>query len=234
LSLGGLVMLAVALLSFGLEIPKSGLSKRQKLSEILKMLAGEPRLRLPYLFAFLDRFTVGFFVASFPIYAVIRYGFTPGQIGAHIAAFMLTMGLLCRPVVMLSRRFSQTHLLLWGSLIYGAFFASIGLFDPPLLMVWMFLLGAASALMFIPTLQLSAARAPDQNVGASMGGFNSAGSLGFLLGPLVSGVLISLLSGLYSVESAYGIVLFIGGSVEVLVAGYLISRSLAGERTLAD
>ncbi len=234
LSLGGLIMFVVAIASFALAVPQTVFARRHRLGEILKLLATEPRLRLPYLFAFLDRFTVGFFVASFPIYASLRFDFTPSQIGGYIAAFMLTMGLLCRPIVVLSRRFSQTQLLLWGSLCYGLFFATVGWVEPPLLMVWMFLLGAASAMMFIPTLQLSAMRAPDGNVATSMGGFNSAGSLGFLLGPLVSGALVTLFTLWSSTETAYAMVLFCGGFLEATLAGFLILRGLTKERFAAD
>ncbi|MBK6911600.1 MAG: MFS transporter [bacterium] len=230
LSLGGVLMIAVGVLTALLDMPSDGLARRQPLGAILANLAREPRLRLPYLFAFLDRFTVGFFVASFPILATLKFGFTPGQIGGHIAAFMLTMGLLCPPVIWLARRFSQTQMLLWGSLSYGLLFAGVGWIAPPWLMVWMFALGATSAVMFIPTLQLSAAFAPIGQMAASMGGFTSAGSLGFLLGPLVSGTLLSLLSGNMTTEAAYAIVLCCGGLLQSLVAGGLIVRASLAER----
>lgn len=233
LSLGGAIMLVVGLASLALDIPRSGLAKRQRISEILKLMLAEPRLRVPYLFAFLDRFTVGFFVASFPILTALKFDFTPSQIGGHIAAFMLTMGLLCRPVVILSKRFSQNQLLLWGSLVYGLFFATVGWISPPWLIVWMFALGAASAIMFIPTLQLSVNSAPKGHVATSMGGFTSAGALGFLLGPLASGALLGLFGNWQSTESAYSSVLFVGGICEVTVAGYLIVRRGLLERSTA-
>lgn len=231
LSLGGVLMLIVAVASLVLYVPKTGLSRRQPLGEILKLLVRAPRLRLPYLFAFLDRFTVGFFVASFPILAATAYDFSPGQIGGHIAAFMLTMGLLCPFVVKLSKKMSQTQMLLWGSLVYGIFFATSGFVSPPTLMVWMFVLGAASAVMFIPTLQLSADHAPDGHVGTSMGGFTSAGALGFLTGPLVSGALFSLLSHWFSSTLSYGLVLLFAGTLESVLAAYLLVRGYATEKT---
>lgn len=231
LSLGGVLMMVVALASWKLYVPSTGLDRRQPLSEILKLLVTEPKLRLPYVFAFLDRFTVGFFVASFPILTATTYDFSPGQIGGHIAAFMLTMGLLCPFVVRLSHKFSQTQMLLWGSLVYGVFFATSGFVTPPLLMVWMFVLGAASAVMFIPTLQLSAANAPAGHVGTSMGGFTSAGALGFLTGPLVSGVLFSLLTNWFPSALSYGLVLLFAGTLEVFLAAFLLIRGYAAEKS---
>ncbi|MBL0061635.1 MAG: hypothetical protein IPP40_09185 [bacterium] len=41
-------------------------------------------------------------MASFPDFDDAEIQFTPGQIGGHIAAFMLTMGLLCPFVIKLS------------------------------------------------------------------------------------------------------------------------------------
>ncbi|MBL0063112.1 MAG: MFS transporter [bacterium] len=231
LSLGGVLMVLVGLASVAVVVPSQGLAQRQPVSAILKLLTKEPRLRLPYLFAFLDRFTVGFFVASFPILMTQKFNFTPGQIGGHIAAFMLTMGLLCPFVIKLSKRYSQPQLLLWGSLIYGLFFATVGWVSPPWLIVWMFALGASSAVMFIPTLQLSASGAPQGHLATSMGGFTSAGALGFLLGPIVSGGLLSLFMLWYSSLHAYSIVLFLGGMLEFSLAGYLLARGILATRS---
>jgi len=229
LTLGGVVLFVVAIGTISLAIPENGLAQRQPVGKILKLLATEPRLRLPYVFAFLDRFTVGFFVASFPILASLKFNFSPGQIGLHIAAFMLTMGLLCPFVVRLSRRYSQPQLLLWGSLVYGLFFATVGWVSPPWLIVWMFMLGATSAVMFIPTLQLSASSAPAGHIATSMGGFTSMGALGFLLGPIVSGALLTFFMQWHTNEIAYGFVLFSGGILEVFVAGSLLLRGVPAE-----
>ncbi|MCB1060417.1 MAG: MFS transporter [Calditrichaeota bacterium] len=233
LTLGGILLFVVAIGTLFLDVPHEGLAQRQPIGKILKLLTGEPKLRLPYVFAFLDRFTVGFFVASFPILAATKFEFSPGQIGGHIAAFMLTMGLLCPFVVKLSKKFSQTQLLLWGSLTYGVFFASVGFVEPPLLIVWMFLLGAASAVMFIPTLQLSAGSAPSGNMATAMGGFTSAGAFGFLMGPIISGALLAVLARTYEITVSYGFVLFFGGFLEVVVAGFLLIRGLVTVRSTA-
>lgn len=234
LSLGGIVMLIVAFGSLGIQVPAQGLAKRQPIGEILKLIVREPKLRLPYLFAFLDRFTVGFFVASFPILAAQKLSFSPGQIGGYIAAFMLTMGLLCPFVVRLSKRYSQRTLLLWGSLTYGLFFATVGWVSPPLLIVWMFALGATSAVMFIPTLQLSAHHAPGGHIATSMGGFTSAGALGFLLGPIISGILLTMFSIRFTTVHSYSLVLFCGGFLEMLFAGALILRGVLLPQRIQD
>ncbi|MCC6476803.1 MFS transporter [bacterium] len=224
LTAGGSVMLLIPLLAPFLDIPETIRRRGESLKAVMKQLIGEKRLRLPYLFAFLDRFTVGFFVACFPILMVTKYEFTPGKIGAHIAAFMLTMGLLCPVVVRLSKRFSPIRTLLWGSATYGLLFSMVGWLPQSALMPWMFLLGASSALMFIPTLQLASHLAPQGHVTAAMGGYTAAGALGFLAGPLVSGLLLTLMSSSLETPTAYAVILLMGGILEVTVALIFLLR----------
>ena len=218
---GAGIMLLVALLARWAPVLPAAES-RLPLTAILATLVRFPGLHLPYAFAFLDRFTVGFFVASFPIYTTLRFGFEPARIGLSIAAFMLTMGVLCYPTVLLGRFVSLRTLILGGSLVYGALFAAIGSVTESWLLVWMVLLGAASAVMFIPTLQLTARAAPAYAQATAMGGFNSAGALGFLLGPLVSGLLLAMWKDTLGTEAAYGMIFLAGGVLEFSVGAVLL------------
>jgi MFS family permease len=229
LTAGGLLMMVIPLLAPLLNIPETIQRRSESLMGVMKQLVGSTRLRLPYLFAFLDRFTVGFFVACFPILMATKYDFTPARIGAHIAAFMLTMGLLCPFVVRLSKRYSAVSILLWGSATYGLLFSVVGWLPERLLFPWMLLLGVSSALMFIPTLQLATQLSPPGHVTASMGGYTAAGALGFLTGPLVSGLLLSLLTPSFSHDTAYALILLGGGLLEVAVAAvFLLQSGAAG------
>ncbi len=220
---GAGIMLLVALIAQmllpGHTEKAAPLPPRAMLSTLIKF----PALRLPFLFAFLDRFTVGFLVASFPLYASAKFSFAPAQIGMHFAAFMLTMGLLCYPVTRLSKWFTLRQLILGGSLVYSALFAVIGLVGETLLLYWMILMGAASAVMFIPMLQLAVKSAPEWARATVMGGLNSAGALGFLLGPIVSGVLIASLKNSLGSDTAYMLILLLGGATEFLIAGALVA-----------
>ncbi|MBL0063130.1 MAG: hypothetical protein IPP40_17025, partial [bacterium] len=60
LSLGGVLMVLVGLASVAVVVPSQGLAQRQPVSAILKLLTRAALATCPYLFAFLDRFTVGF------------------------------------------------------------------------------------------------------------------------------------------------------------------------------
>ena len=108
-----------------------------------------------------------------------QLGMGSGRIGLMIAAFMLTMGLLCWPTVKLFAHFSARSLILSGSFCYGLLFAGIGWIPPAALPAWMALLGAASAVMFIPTLRLTALAAPDHARATVMGGLPRPARSGF-------------------------------------------------------
>ena len=214
--MAGVAMLALVMLRQEHE-QGTKLPARQIVSTLYKF----PALRLPFLFAFLDRFTVGFLVAAFPLYASAKFGFTPSQIGLHFAAFMLTMGLLCYPTTRLSRWFTLRQLILAGSLVYSMLFALTGFIAESWLLAWMIFMGAASAVMFIPMLQLAAHSAPEGARTTVMGGLNASGALGFLLGPIVSGLLIASLKAPFGSDLAYALILLIGGGTEFVIASAL-------------
>jgi hypothetical protein len=48
----------------------------------------------PLVFAFADRFTVGFYTTTFSLFASGLHGATPPQVGIWISAFMLPFALL--------------------------------------------------------------------------------------------------------------------------------------------
>ena len=68
-----------------------------RLRGVLETLRGQPRLILPMLFHFVDRFTVGFFTTTFSLYVSRIHGFEPAETGLAIAAFMLPFALLSYP-----------------------------------------------------------------------------------------------------------------------------------------
>ena len=240
---GGAIMAVVAMLT-GIMLQRStGPGVRLPARKIFATLYEYPALRLPFLFAFLDRFTVGFLVAGFPVYATLKFGFAPAKIGMHFAAFMLTMGLLCYPTTRLGKYFSLRQLILGGSIAYSALFAGVGFLSEGMLLPWMILMGAASAVMFIPTRPLAARAVPDWARATAMGGLNAAGALGFLSGPIISGVLIVSFKPSFGTDAAYSMTLLIGGITEFVLAsaialfGWLkvpeAPASLAHEKTPA-
>ncbi len=72
--------------------------------------------------------------------------------------------------------------------------------------------------MFEPNLALCADLAPKGGSTTAFAGFNMAGSLGFLCGPLVAGVLCMILLPILGDENGYRTVLAVSGGTEVVCA----------------
>jgi MFS family permease len=100
----------------------------------------------------------------------------------------------------------------------------------------MLLLGVISALNFSPSLALVADLAGSESRSAAMGAFNSAGSLGFLIGPLLGGPVVqSMLASGAPAENAYKMAFIAGGAVSILTTiaaiPFLIRLVRAGRTT---
>lgn len=159
----------------------------------LAALAMRRALALPYAFAFIDRFTVGFIVSTVSLYfaGVLQLG--PARIGLAMAAFLLPFSLLTWPAGVLCRRIDSLALMLAGSALYGLFLIALPWTGEASLLPVMAIGGSVAALMYAPSLVLTARLAPPDARALSVAGFNVAGSAGFALGPLVAGALLALL-----------------------------------------
>lgn len=179
------------------------------IGEILSTLRGRPRLLLPYLFHFVDRYTVGFFVIVFPLYLASEGVSDPGRRGLYLAAFMIPFSALQYFTGRLSEILGPYRPLLVGSLIYGVVLCSVGYSS--LFALWwvMAILGVLASVMFPPSIILTAQLSDARARGSAMGGFNLAGSLGFAVGPLV-GTWANDVGG-------YGFAFIVSGVLEILV-----------------
>jgi MFS family permease len=182
---GAAALLAATVLR---EVPRTGV--RPPLREGLTLLLHERALLAPIAFAFVDRFTVGFFTSVFPLWLRTIHHLPADRIGILLGAFLLPFSLLSYGFGRLAERWSRTALVCWGSAVYGLGTAGLGLLPPQALWVAMPLLGVFAAVMFVPTMVLTADLAGQSRKGAVMGAFNAAGSLGFVLGPLVGGAVV--------------------------------------------
>ena len=160
---------------------------------LLRALADNRMLAVPYAFAFVDRLTVGFIVSTFTLYLATVQGFPPSRIGLVMAAFLIPFALLTWPAGMLSRHWDRLGMMMAGSVLYGVFLIALG-FAPGGWMVWLMGAGGVvAALMYAPSLVLATELAGPGQRASTLAGFNVAGSLGFALGPLLGGVLVSQL-----------------------------------------
>lgn len=188
------------------------------LGEIAGTLRGRPRLLVPWLFYFVDRYTVGFFVVLFPLYLGSLGIEDPAVRGRYLALFLLPFALLQYGTGRLSERTGPYLPLIAGSLLYGLVLCTVGYSD--LFALWwvMGLLGVLAAVMFPPTLLLTAQLADPRSRASATGGFNLAGSLGFAVGPVV---------GAWAYEAGgYGVAFIVAGVLEIAAA--LTALALVG------
>lgn len=183
LALAGTLFLLLALVALRLR-DTTVRESRPHLAEIGRAIARSPRLLLPWSLYAMERFTVGLFVVVFPLWLLAHEGADPAARGRALAAFLLPFALLQLGTYRLTRRFGAFALLAAGCAGYAVAFAALGRVGGsgyyPLLVT----LGALAAMIFPPTLALTAEWTAPESRASALAGFNVAGSLGFALGPV--------------------------------------------------
>lgn len=226
LMVAGVLFLLLAVGS--LFLPEAPRLRRQVgLGDIGQALARRPRLLLPYLFQFADRYTVGFFVVLFPQYLASLGVDDPAVRGRYLALFLLPFAFLQYATGRLSERVGPFPLLFVGSIAYGLVMCLVGYSDLYDLWWVMAALGVLASVMFPPAITLTAQWSDPETRGSAMGGFNLAGSLGFAIGPLVGNWVFE--------RQGFGPAFVASGALElvvVLVAGvWLVARRGRDETT---
>lgn len=173
-------------------------------------------LLVPYLYTFGDRLCVGVIVSTFVLFLAHVHGLPPQSRGALLAMFMVPFALLVYPAGRLVDRAGSALPVSLGSAAFGLLFAAYGVLPSSWLAPAMVLSGVVSAIMFAPTLTLCAELAPPESRGAAYTGFNAAGSLGFMLGPLLGGGLMHFLSPPLGELSAFRATLAITGATQIV------------------
>ena len=206
----GLLLLAVVpLLSFVSDRTPTG--SRQSLGEILTYLQKTPALGLPFAFGYIDRMTAGFFALVGTFYFQETFGIGPAETGIVLGFFFVPFALLQFPFGMLSDRIGRTIPIILGSACFGGAIILVGILPTlTLAQAGMVLVGILGALVSPATMALVTDLSSETERGASMAGFNIAGSLGFLTGFLLGG----------SVATSYGYfaAFLVVGGLEILIA----------------
>jgi len=149
-------------------------------------------LLISYSFGFIDRLTAGFFALVGVWYFRDVFGVSAATAGLTLALFFFPFALLQYPFGTLSDRTGRFAPIIGGSLAYGIGIILIGI--APVYTVaagLMVLIGVCGAFMAPATMALVTDIASSTEHGVAMGGFNIFGSLGFLTGFLVGGVVVS-------------------------------------------
>lgn len=213
---GVLLVLALVIALF-LRPPDVGVARRRPgLGEIAGLLRAERGLWIPLAYAFVDRFTVGFFTTTFTLSMKRLHELPPDEIGILLGLFLGPFALFSYPFGRLSERCSRLLLLAGGSLLYGLLVMSLMSWPLDLLPYVMVGLGLLSAVMFVPSLILTTELIPTRFAASAMGAFNAAGSLGFILGPVVAGAVVHVYGRSGDWATGYSRAFQVAGLVEVL------------------
>jgi MFS family permease len=191
---------------------------RPGLAEIARLVRRHRMVAIPLLFAFADRFTVGFFTSTFPLFLRNLHELPPPRIGLLIAVFMLPFAALSFPFGVLSQRSSRAVLLCGGSFVYGCLVASLGFWSTDALLGVMIATGAAAAVMFVPSMLFTTEATPESVRTTSMGAFNAAGSLGFIVGPVTGGLVSQTVAASHGWATGYGAAFAVAGGFEIALA----------------
>lgn len=192
--------------------------KPRLLRESVALLRTSPRLLIAYTYTFIDRFCVGVIIASFVLFLPEVHGVSPDGRGKLLAMFLGPFALCVYPAGRLVDRIGFAGPLVFGSAVFGMLFACYGFVPLEWLPVVMVVSGLASAVMFAPTLSLCAELSPVKQRGAAYAGFNAAGSLGMLCGPIVGGTICQLLRAPLGVAGAYQAAFIFAGAAQVVCA----------------
>ncbi len=195
-----------------------------RLASVRDALVSRPRLLLPYLFHFADRYTVGLFVVLFPLYLESLGAGDPAVRGRYLAVFLLPFAFLQAFTGRLTDRWGPLRPLVVGSFLYGLGLCLVGYSGLYALWWVMAALGILASIMFPPAIALTGHWSHEETRGAAMGGFNLAGSAGFAVGPVAGALIYERLGA--------GPAFVLAGAVELaacLVAVVYLSRRMSAK-----
>ncbi len=195
-----------------------------KLRDAVNLVRTHRDLLVPYAYTFIDRFCVGVIISSFVLYLSEIHGLLPSERGNLLAFFLFPFALLCYPMGRLADRFGRTLPMCVGSIAFGAVFALYGFLPFGWLPVAMVASGVLSAVMFAPNLAMCSDLTPPDRRATAYAGFNVAGSLGFMCGPLIGGTVLAIVANRTSPLVAYQTAFVVAGTTEVLCALLTLPR----------
>jgi len=162
---------------------------RRGVGAAVDTLRSTPALGVPFAFGFVDRLTAGFFSLVGVFYFGDVFGLDAAGVGIALALFFLPFALLQYPLGSLSDRIGRFVPVVAGSVGYGVTIIAVGLAQTvEVAMGLMALVGVAGAFVAPATMALVTDLVDPAERGVAMGGFNVFGSLGFLTGFLLGGV----------------------------------------------
>jgi len=221
---------AFGTLLFVAESPE-GRKTARRMGHAIGLLRDHPKLLIAYAYAFIDRLCVGVVITTFALFLADAHGLDPAARSRLLVMFLLPFAVLVYPAGRLVDRIGRIWPMALGSVAFGLTFAAYGFLSLRGLQIAMVLSGIFSAAMFAPNLTLCSDLTPAAKRGAGFTGFNVAGSLGFVLGPLLAGGLFTLLASHTTTTVAYRTTFLAAGAMEILCALVTLPMLLRLKRT---
>ncbi len=216
--LGAAFSLMAAFIAWTVLRDAGRLERTRHFSDVSRLIKQHRALLVPYAYAFIDRFCVGVIVSSFVLFVAECHGMSPSQLGWLLSLFMFPFAVLCYPMGRLADRVGRVWMMSGGSFLFGIVYALYAVVPADGLPILMVASGVLSAMMFAPNLAICSDLAPGSQRASVYSGFNMAGSLGFLAGPLFGGTLLWLIGNRLEPQAAYVAVFALTGTTEVLCA----------------
>jgi MFS family permease len=168
-----------------------------------------PRLFIPIVFAFVDKFTFGTLAHLSGLAVADLFGRGPRAASGVILGFWIAFSLVAAPGSSLCDRFGAARVMIAGSILYGLAIAGMGVVNFDAFAALMTLAGAFCAIQYVPSVSLVGEYADSRQRGVTMGVWNMAGSLGIVVGMVASGRLSA---------SSYGLAYGVAGGSEIVCA----------------
>ena len=203
---------------FGLSQVNVGNNAYSQFSSLTRAIKQNRWLLIPYAYTFIDRLSIGVVVSTLSLYMSDILKLTPAQRGAELSYFLVPFALLCYPIGKLSDRYGRIWMMAIGSLLFGFVFMWYGYVEGWQLSMVMLVSGILSALMFTPTMAISKDLSTPEQHGTVFAGYNIAGSLGFIVGPLLGGTLFTWLLQSQQELQAYQSTFVLTGLFEIACA----------------
>jgi len=184
----------VCICSLFLLIEPRKLTIKSSIIENLTIPFQEPKLIIPGIFNFIDRFHIGFILFTLQFFLQSTLDVSPETRGMVLGLFATPYILLQFPVGKLSDKIGRYKPLIGGSLAAWiiislvGFSGSYGLFA--IIIVFM-LLGAANGFTGPPSMALVGDIVKNEDNATGVGFFNLLWNIGIILGPLIGGFLIT-------------------------------------------
>lgn len=194
------------------------LKSKPSLIENVSIILRKPRLIIPAIFNFVDRFHIGFILYILPLFLPIVLQVEPELRGMVLGLFAFPFIILQYPVGKWSDKIGRYKPLIIGSITVGfmltvmGYLGSFGLFA---VIIGFIILGIGNGFTGPTAMALVGDMVEADDNATGMGFFNLFGNIGIVMGPLVGGYLV------YSETQASFVVAFV-------VAGIIEFISLTG------